>query len=205
VRPEQARTRLARAAVLDAARTLFLERGYAATTMEAISGAAGVPPATLYRLFSSKIGVLKAVLDVAAGGDDDPVAFGDRRDVQERLRLADPRTQLEAFAELATHVMARVAPIQHMLAGAAATDGEAAELLADFSRQRQRGQARIAAALAQQRALRHGLPERAAADTLYALMSPELYRLLTGDRGWSRKQYQRWLGEALQRQLLDPA
>ena len=34
---EQARTRLARAAVVDASRALFLERGYGATTVEAIN------------------------------------------------------------------------------------------------------------------------------------------------------------------------
>jgi AcrR family transcriptional regulator len=49
----QARTRLARRAVVDAARALFLERGYAATTIEAISDRSDVPPATVYRLFSS--------------------------------------------------------------------------------------------------------------------------------------------------------
>src|SRR5437764_119563 len=46
----QARTRLARAAVVQAARALFLERGYAATTIEVISETSGVPPATVYRL-----------------------------------------------------------------------------------------------------------------------------------------------------------
>ena len=56
----QARTRLARAAVVDAARTLFLERGYGTTTIDAISALSDVPPATVYRLFSSKRGILKA-------------------------------------------------------------------------------------------------------------------------------------------------
>ncbi|MDO9175463.1 MAG: helix-turn-helix domain-containing protein, partial [Actinomycetota bacterium] len=64
-RAPQARTRLARRAVLDAARTLFLERGYGATTIEAISNAAGVPQATVYRLFSSKPGILKGLLDTS--------------------------------------------------------------------------------------------------------------------------------------------
>ncbi len=42
------RTRLVRAAIADAARALFLERGYAATTMQAISEESGIPPATVY-------------------------------------------------------------------------------------------------------------------------------------------------------------
>jgi AcrR family transcriptional regulator len=56
----QARTRLARRAVVDAARALFLERGYVATTIEAISEHSDVPSATVYRLFSSKLGILRA-------------------------------------------------------------------------------------------------------------------------------------------------
>ena len=74
---EQARTRLARRAVIDAARTLFLERGYAATTVEAVSARADVPPATLYRLFASKLGMLKALLDTSIAGDDAPVPVPD--------------------------------------------------------------------------------------------------------------------------------
>ena len=72
-RAPQARTRLARRAVLDAARTLFLERGYGATTIEGISSASEIPQATVYRLFSSKKGILKALLDTSVAGDDEPV------------------------------------------------------------------------------------------------------------------------------------
>ena len=78
----QARTRLARRAVVDAARTLFLERGYVATTIEAISEHSDVPTATVYRLFSSKLGILKALLDTSIAGDDQP------RAVQERPEIA---------------------------------------------------------------------------------------------------------------------
>jgi AcrR family transcriptional regulator len=201
-RVEQARTRLARAAVVTSARQLFLERGYAATTLQAISAAADVPEPTLYRLFSSKIGVLKAVLDVAAGGDDQEVSFGDRPDVRARLELDDAQALLSAFAELAAQVMQRVAPIQQMLVGAAATDTEAAHLLADFTRQRQQGQARIAQSLRRRGALRRGLSEQSAADTVFTLMSPEVYRLLTVDCDLTPRQYRRWLADALRRQLL---
>jgi len=75
-------------AVAGAARTLFLERGYAATTIEAISDLSDVPPATVYRLFSSKLGILKELLDVSIAGDDQAVALEDRPHV--RALLADP-------------------------------------------------------------------------------------------------------------------
>ena len=93
----QARTRLARAAVVDAARTLFLERGYGATTIEAISDLADVPPATVYRLFSSKRGILKATLDVSIVGDDEAVPLADRPHVRSLLADPDPTNQLAGF------------------------------------------------------------------------------------------------------------
>src|SRR4051794_38693330 len=74
----QARTRLARAAVVEAARSLFLARGYAATTVDAISEGSGVPAATVYRLFSSKLGILRALIDVAVAGSEDAGALADQ-------------------------------------------------------------------------------------------------------------------------------
>src|SRR6187549_4198881 len=96
----QARTRRTRASVVEAARTLFDERGYAATTIEAISEQADTPQPTIYRLFASKLGILKAVIDVAIVGDDDDVAMADRPVVQALLADSDPRQQIAGFAAL---------------------------------------------------------------------------------------------------------
>ena len=87
----QARTRLARAAVIEAAQALFLDRGYAGTTIEALSDLADVPPATVYRLFSSKLGILKALLDVSIAGDDQAVALEERP--QSPCSSCGPRSQ----------------------------------------------------------------------------------------------------------------
>jgi AcrR family transcriptional regulator len=70
---------------------LFAERGYAATTIEAISESPGTPQATMYRLFGSKVGSLTALLDIAAVGDDQAVAMGDRPGVRDLLANQDPR------------------------------------------------------------------------------------------------------------------
>ena len=93
----QARTRLARAAVVEAARALFLERGYAGATIEAISDLSDVPPATVYRLFSSKLGILKALLDVSIAGDDGAVALEDRPQVRALLADRDPQEPAVGF------------------------------------------------------------------------------------------------------------
>ena len=198
----QARTRRTRAAVVEAARSLFAERGYAATTIEAISDRSDTPQPTVYRLFSSKLGILKALLDVSIGGDDEAVAMADRPQVRALVEDGDPKNQLAGFAALLGEVMDRVGAVHRILADAARSDEDAASLLAEIARQRHEGQQRIARSLARSGALRPGLRERDAADIIYALASPELYGLLVFDRGWSGERYGKWLRSILIDQLL---
>jgi len=198
----QARTRLARTAVIEAARTLFLERGYAATTIEAISDLSDVPPATVYRLFSSKLGILKALLHVLIAGDDQAVAMQDRPHVRALLANPDPRNQLSGLAGIIGGIMSRAEPLYRILLSAAGSDPDAAALLAELTRQRQQGQGQIARSLARAGALRPKLGERNAADIIHALTLPEVYRLLVCDRGWSPQRYEQWLTDILISQLL---
>ena len=198
----QARTRLARGAIVDAARALFLDRGYAGTTVEAISEASGVPAATVYRLFSSKRGILKALLDVSIAGDDESVPLAERDHVRALFAEPDPRQRLPRFAAITRGIMGRTEAIHRILVSAASSDPDAAALLAEQTRHRQRGQSQIARSLARSGDLRPGLPEREAAEVIHALMSPEVYRLLVVDQGWPPERYERWLGATLIDQLL---
>ena len=200
----QARTRLARAAVLDAARTLFFERGYGATTIEAISARSDVPPATVYRLFSSKRGILKALLDVSIAGDDEAVPLAERPPVRSVSAAPEPTNKVAGFVAIAAQVNSRTAAIYRILVSAAASDPGAAALLDELTRQRQEGQGALARSLARAGALRPKLRERDAGDIIHALMSPEVYRLLVVDRGWSPGRYEKWLTETLVDQLLAP-
>jgi hypothetical protein len=100
--------------------------------------------------------------------------------------------------------MSRTEPVYRILVSAAGSDPDAAALLAEQTRHRQHGQGQIAHLLARTGALRPQLRERDAADIIHALMSPEVYRLLVGDRGWDPERYERWLTEILIDQLLPP-
>ena len=201
-RAGQARTRLARRAVVETARSLFLERGYAATTIDAISDRSDVPPATVYRLFSGKLGILTAVLDTSIAGDDEDMALQDRPEVAVLLAESDPRKQLAGFARINVAINTRSADVYRILVSAAGSDAEAAALLAEYTRRRDAGQGQIAGLLAREEALRPGLTERDAADIIHALMSPELYRMLVIERGWTPGRYEKWLRETLAAQLL---
>jgi AcrR family transcriptional regulator len=201
-RAPQARTRLARRAVLDAARTLFVERGYGATTIEGISSASEIPQATVYRLFSSKTGILKALIDTSIAGDDEPVPVAERSHARPLLDAERPEDSLTRLAALSVDINTRTAPIYRILVSAASSDTDAAAILDDLTRQRQKGQGRVATTLARAKALRTGLRARDAGDVIHALASPELYHLLVIDRAWSPERYERWLAEALAGQLL---
>jgi AcrR family transcriptional regulator len=200
----QARTRLTRAAVIQAAGALFLERGYAATTIEAISDLSDVPPATVYRLFSSKLGILKALFDVSITGDDEAVALPDRLHVRALLADQDPKHQLSGLAGIVRGIMSRAEPLHRILVTAAGSDPDAAALLAELTRQRQQGHAQIARSLARAGALQPKMRERDADDIIDALTSPEIYRSLVGERGWLPERYEHWLKNILVDQLLAP-
>jgi AcrR family transcriptional regulator len=190
--------------VVDAARALFLERGYQATTIEAISDHSEVPSATVYRLFSSKLGILEALLDVSIAGDDKARSMQERPPVAALFAEQDPDKLLTGFASIAVAINARSSDAYRILSSASGSDPAAAVLLAEYQRRRDDGQGRIARSLARARALRPGLRERDAADLVHALVSPEVYRLLVVDRGWAPERYQQWLEGILVDQLTSP-
>lgn len=193
----QAQVRATRLQIIEAAKALFIEHGYPATTLEAIAAAADTSLPTLYRLFSSKRTLLKTVLDVSFGGDDQPIAFGDRSDVQAARAESDPVALVRAFARVGRDFMERSSAIMHVLATAAQVDPDAAQLMQEIRRQRHAGQSRIVAALSALGALDPELEYSDAADIAYAVFSPDVHRILTTERGWTGAQYEQWLIRSL--------
>jgi AcrR family transcriptional regulator len=189
--------RATRLRVTEAAKRLFIESGYPATTLEAVAGAADVSLPTLYRLLGSKRALLAAVLDTSFGGDDEPIAFAERSAVRAVRSEPDPIKMVEAFARILVELMERTSAILHVLASAAHVDPDAAGLLAEARRQRHTGQSRVVAALGERDALDPGLDPSKAADMLYAFVSPDVHRILTIERGWSAEDYEAYVVRCL--------
>jgi AcrR family transcriptional regulator len=198
------RTQATKRAVVAAAHELFLARGFVDTTVDAISDASRVPIATVYRLFKTKTGILKQVVDTAVVGDDAPVPLGDRSIVRAAQDAGDPRAMTAAFAHVARTVFDNTAELRLVLRVAAAVDAEAAELNDSMEDQRRVGQARVAKALASKGFLAPGLNEAEARDVVYALMSIDTYRILRVEQRWSGARYERWLANALHQLLVTP-
>ena len=202
-RREQARA--TRHAVLEAARALFIESGYVATTIDAIAARANVAPETVYAVFGTKRSLLSELVDVSiAGGDEAPPIF-EQPWVQEMRDEPDPRRRLQILASNGRSILERRAAVDEVVHGAAAADPEIATLWERGKAQRYAGQSALLRIVLGEAGLRAGMGFETAVDILYSLGSPETYRLLVVDRGWSGARFERWYGETLERLLLEPA
>jgi AcrR family transcriptional regulator len=199
-RAEQARG--TRRRIIECARRLFLEQGYAATTLDQIATRAGVAVQTVYFHFGNKRTVLKEVMDVLAVGDDAPVPLLERPWVQQVRDEPDARRALAIWLGNSRIIFGRVAPMLSIVRDAAGADREMAEQWRTNQHQRYLAHRTLAEILAAKKALSPGLTVQSAADIIFTLLSPEVYLLLTGERGWSPAQWQRWLTGTIAQAIL---
>jgi AcrR family transcriptional regulator len=177
-----------RQSVIAAARRLFSERGYAGSSIEAIAEAAGVAVPTVYAAFGNKRSILRALLAAAVDGERP-------RPVAERMReqaagVPDPATRMQKMMRLVVSLIAQSADVLRIMRGAAAMDPEIQSLL-DEVYSRIYMDCQTAASLATGVASNDARTRRLA-DVTFALTSSDLFDLLTGKRGWSVAEYERW-------------
>lgn len=101
------------------------------------------------------------------------------------------------FASIATRIARRSAAINEVMAAAAGADPEIAALYERQRDDRYRDQRRLAQSLARKRALRPGLSQTYAADSIWAIATTRTYRALVHERKWSADQYEYWLAGLL--------
>ncbi|MFI2369331.1 TetR/AcrR family transcriptional regulator [Streptomyces sp. NPDC018833] len=195
------KARETRRRILEAARALFVERGYGVTTLQDIAAEAGVAVQTIYFVFGNKRTLLKELVDISIAGDDEPEATMDRPWFVNALAAETADAQLQAHISGTREILERVAPMMKVIDTAAAMDPEIAELWRQDEDPRFTVQATAAKALMAKEGAREGLPVERAADVLFGLLSPELYLLFVHERGWSPEQWQRWAYDTLRLQL----
>ena len=156
---------------MDAARSLFIARGDAGATMEAIAGQAGVAVETVYAAFGSKRAILSQMIDVSLVGDDRPIPLLDRQGPQAVLHETDPRRQIGRFANDIYEIMRRVAPLFDLMRAAVKTEPDIAEMLQNMLDARVQGMMFFVRALMANGPLRDGLTPEEAAETVWTLTS----------------------------------
>jgi AcrR family transcriptional regulator len=201
-RQEQARR--TRERIIAAACDRFLASGYTAATMRGIANVAGVAVQTVELVFGTKRELLKAVIDVAIAGDDQPVPV-----LQRAWARAESTAEVTEFLAIAGHavrtVADRVAGLLAVVDEAASTDHEIAALARQLDAQRATTAARIVTGIIERAPLRTGLRHEDAVDTIWLLMDPVVFRRLTRDRGWSPGHFEHWFTDSIHRLLLPPS
>src|SRR4051794_5007161 len=199
-RAEQARA--TRRAVLDAARDLFVGKGYLATTVADIAREARVAVDTVYATVGRKPALLREVLETAISGTDQAVP-AEQRDYVARVRAAATAgAKIEAYVEGLVEIQPRLAPVYLALRDAATTDPDSAALWREISGRRAANMRRFAADLRATGELRPDLTDDDVADLVWSMNGPEYWTLLVGDRGWTPRRFADLLVDAWRRLLL---
>jgi AcrR family transcriptional regulator len=189
--------------ILTAARELFTQQGYAATTVAEIASRAEVAVDTVYAGVGRKPEVMRAVLEAAISGTDDAVPAAQRTYVTEIRAAATAAEKLRRYAAVIVEIQPRLAPIVIALREAAVTDRECADLWDEISERRARAMRLLAADLRTTGGLRPDLTDDDTADIIWSMNSPEYWTLLVSERGWSHEQFEGWLADAWIRLLLE--
>jgi AcrR family transcriptional regulator len=188
--------------ILEAAYRLFVDRGYAGTTIAAVAKEAGVSPETIYLTLGSKRGLLEGVIELAIAGEDDPPTQEDPWWASV-AHLPSASERLEKMVEYSCRILARTRPIHAVIRGAADKEAFAAALGRRLLHDRATNQTeRIRQHLGDH--LREGLSVSEAGQRYCALTSPELYYLVTVEFGWTAEQHRKWLTDLLETELLGP-
>jgi AcrR family transcriptional regulator len=198
LRADQARR--TRSRILETAYGLFVEGGYARTTIAAVAAGAGVSTETIYQAFRDKRGLLEGVVENAIAPETDVAAQED----EWRARIAelkDAADRLALMVEYSCGILVRTRPIHAVIRGAADKEPFAVELGRRLLQERLANQTgRIAEGLDGE--LKEGLSVTEAGQRYCALTAPELYHVLTVELGWTADQHRIWLTELLRTELL---
>ena len=195
------RARQTRKRIIEAATRLFVQQGYATTTMRGIAATARVSIPTVELLFGTKAQLLHVVIDVAIAGDDEPVPVLRRPWAIEAQSAQDLRDFLSAVAQVIGEAQSRSAGVLLAAYEGARSDPDIEVLITDRESQRQGTVSWIVDGITARAPLRPGLDRAGAIDTVWMLMDPVIFNRLTGHRGWSVDRYASWFADSVTRLL----
>jgi AcrR family transcriptional regulator len=193
-----------RRAIFESARRLFLEQGYAGTTMAAIARGAGIALDTVYAAVGRKPTLFRLLVEAAISGRDEAVP-AEQRDYVRAIRAeSDAARKLQIYAAALRAIQPRLAPLFRVLQAAAPLDADLNAMWQEIAQRRAANMRLLAKELAATGRLQAGLSVAKAADIIWSMNSPEFYLLLVEERGWSPEEFESWLAEAWTRLLLRP-
>jgi AcrR family transcriptional regulator len=191
-----------RRAIVASAGEMFLERGYAASSVTDIARAAGVARPTVLTVFGTKAALLKAVVDVAMAGDDDPIPVAAHDWFQPVFAAKGPGECLAAYAHACLLIARRSSAVVEVVRRASDESAEVEALWGQLQANRRRGAASIVTHLKKLGPLAPDLTAQRATDLLWFLNDQAHYRSFVSVCGWSEKAYEAWLVRQMHAALL---
>ena len=199
----QAQANETRRHILEAARKLFMERGYTGATTEAIAAEAGVAAQTIYAIFKNKKKILVSLMNVSpTTGVEDHTPMVERSTVQAVSKEPDQHRQLQMFAQVVASNLDQVAVVSEIMTDAAKVEPDFDRILQKLNKQRLEHMTFAVQQIASNGPFREKVDEAYATDTVWTLTSLDVFLLLTRDRGWSKEKYAQWLADMLIEVLL---
>ncbi len=184
--------------ILQTAGRLLLDGGYHAMTVASLAKKAGVSPQTVYNSVGGKAEVVKAVYDILLAGDEEPIPMSQRPAFRAMNDAQDARTFVTAYARWSRQIYEGVGPLLGtLLAHGSGGDATLESFVATIEQERRTGNTHTVTALRRAHGLPRGMTTARAIDSVWTLTAPEIADRLVRRRGWSLREYERWLAAHL--------
>ncbi len=186
-----------RARILTSARNLFESEGFEYVTIEKMAQGANVSIPTIYSLFQSKLGVLRALMDDALPPDQFNAL------VEKSIKEKSPKKRLSISAKIARQMYDAERAQMSIFRGAAILAPEFRELEKEREMRRYTRQELTIKAMVKENSLVEGLNPTKARDILWAMTGRDMYRMFVVEQGWTSDEYEKWLTQLLINTLVD--
>lgn len=180
--------------ILAAAKSLFSSKGFEGVTIEQMAQAADVSTPTIYALFQSKLGVLRALMEEAFPVDQFEALVTEA--MQEKL----PKRHLALSAKIARRMYDAERAQMDIFPSASILSPEFKELEKERELRRYTRQEESIKMI--EKALLKELSLSKAHDILWAFTGRNMYRLFVIERGWTSEEYEKWLAQSLVKMLI---
>lgn len=194
--------RATRARIVTAAHSLFLEHGFASTSVADIAAASGVARPTVLTVFGTKARLLRTVVDVAMAGNDEPVPVPLQPWFQPVWQATTAGGCLDAYAHVCLLISRRSASVIELVRRASDEGEEIRDQWEQLQANRRTGARSIAARVRELGGLAPGLTLPRATDRIWVANDSSLYTALVSDCGWSERAFEGWLSTQLRQAVL---
>src|SRR3989344_602754 len=183
--------------ILLAAKNLFESEGFECVTIEKIAQVANVSIPTIYSLFQSKRGMLRALMDEVFPKDQFDTL------VEKSNKASSPKERLLYSAKIARQIYDAEKAQMAVFRGAVVLAPEFKELEKEREMRRYARQEVTIKAMAKEKSLSKNLSVSKARDVLWAFTGRDICRMLAVEQGWTSEEYEQWLAQLLVNTLID--